>query len=239
MSRQINEEGLNLVKNFEGLRLDAYRCPAGVWTIGYGHTGGVKPGAKISEDEAEQLLAQDLADSGGKVEKCVKVKLNDNQFAALASFVFNAGIGNLTASTLLKRLNTGDYDCVPSELAKWVKATDPKTGQKISLPGLVKRRAAEGVLWLKIDSDDPFLTSTDMPQSIHADDPRVSYLVTAREGLRMRSGPGTNFDISKVLPTNTEVFVVKEKDGWAAVDLQGDGVIDGWVSQDFLKLKPV
>ncbi|MDD2725639.1 MAG: glycoside hydrolase family protein [Methylovulum sp.] len=239
MSRQINEDGLNLVKEFEGLRLDAYRCPAGVWTIGYGHTLGVKPGAKISEDKAEHTLAQDLAESGAQVEKCVKVKLNDNQHAALASFVFNAGIGSLTVSTLLKRLNAGDYQCVPSELAKWVKASDPKTGQKIALPGLVKRRAAEAVLWLKTDSDDPFLTSTDMPQSIHADDPRISYLVAARDGLRMRSGAGANFDIAKVLPRDTEVFVLKEKDGWAAVDLQGDGAIDGWVAQDFLKPKTV
>jgi len=237
MSRQINNDGLNLVKQFEGLRLEAYRCPAGVWTIGYGHTHGVKPEATISGEQANHLLAEDLAESGVQVDQCVNVTLNDNQYAALSSFVFNAGIGNLTASTLLKRLNTGDYDCVPSELPKWVKATDPKTGNKVSLAGLVKRRAAEGELWLKTDSDDPFLTSTDMPQRVYADDPRVSYRVAARAGLRMRSGAGVNFDILQVLPIDTEVFIIKEKDGWAAVDLQGDGAIDGWASQDFLKLK--
>lgn len=239
MTRQINDDGLNLVKQFEGLRLEAYRCPAGVWTIGYGHTHGVKLGAKITEQQAEQLLADDLAESGAQVDQCVNVTLNDNQYAALSSFVFNAGIGNLTASTLLKRLNTGDYDCVPSELSKWVKATDPKTGKKVSLAGLVKRRAAEGVLWLKTDSDDPFLTNTDMPQHVSVDDPRVSYLVAARDGLRMRSGAGASFDILQVLPRDTEVFIVKEKDGWAAIDLQGDGAIDGWVSLDYLKLKSV
>lgn len=237
MLRQINDDGLNLVKQFEGLRLEAYRCPAGVWTIGYGHTHGVKPEAKISEDQANKLLAEDLAGSGVQVDQCVNVPLNDNQYAALSSFVFNAGIGNLMASTLLIRLNTGDYDCVPSELTKWVKATDPKTGKKVSLAGLVKRRAAEGALWLKTDSDDPFLISTDMPQLVSADDPRVSYMVTAREGLRMRSGAGVSFDILQVLPKDTEVFAVKEKDGWVAIDLQGDGAIDGWVSHDYLKLK--
>jgi lysozyme len=117
MSRQINNDGLNLVKQFEGLRLEAYRCPAGVWTIGYGHTHGVKPEATISEEQANHLLAEDLAESGVQVDQCVNVTLIDNQYAALSSFVFNAGIGNLTASTLLKRLNTGDYDCVPRRLS--------------------------------------------------------------------------------------------------------------------------
>jgi lysozyme len=148
-------------------------------------------------------------------------------------------IGSLTASTLLKRLNLGDYHCVPSELAKWVKASDPKTGKKVALLGLMRRRAAEGTLWLKTETDDPFLNSTDMQQRVHADDPRTTYLVTARDGLRMRSGAGAQFDIVQVLPRDTEVFVMKEKDSWAAVDLQGDGAIDGWVALDFLKLKQV
>lgn len=234
MSRPINEDGLKLVKQFEGKRLKAYRCPAGVWTIGYGHTKGVKPGDTISEDEADRLLADDMIDAGAEVGKCVKVALNDNQFAALASFVFNAGIGNLKVSTLLKRLNAGDYDCVPSELAKWIKASDPKTGKKASLPGLVRRRAAEGELWLKTDSNDPFLTSTDMPQTVYADETRVSFLVAARDGLRLRAGAGTGYDILQVLAKDTEVFVLREKDDWAAVDLEGDGKIDGWVARDFL-----
>jgi len=237
MTRAINQDGLDLVKHFEGKRLNAYRCPAGVWTIGYGHTQGVKPGDDITDDEADRLLADDLAESGVQVGQCVKVTLNDNQFAALASFVFNAGLGSLKASTLLKRLNTGDYDCVPSELAKWVKASDPKTGKKVSLPGLVRRRAAEGELWLKTDSDDPFLTSTDMPQKIYADETRASFLVAARDGLRLRAGAGTDSDIVKVLPKDTEVFVLREKDDWAAVDLEGDGKIDGWVARDFLTPK--
>ncbi|GAB6139594.1 hypothetical protein JCM14076_03230 [Methylosoma difficile] len=235
MSRAINEEGLKLVKHFEGLYLDAYRCPAGVWTIGYGHTKGVRAGAKITEPEADALLAADLAEAGAQVMQQVKVKLNDNQFAVLASFVFNAGIGSLLASTLLKRLNIGEYQCVPTELAKWVKATNPKTGAKVALPGLVLRRAAEGALWLKTETDDPFLTSKDMPQAIHADEPRAVYLVAAREGLRMRSGAGTQFDVIRVLAKDTHVFVIKEKSGWVAVDLQGDNAIDGWVSMDFLK----
>lgn len=237
MARDINSAGIKLVQNFEGLKLEAYLCPAGVWTIGYGHTKGVKKGDIITQAEADKLLAQDLGQCGEQVEKCVRVPLHDNQFAALASFVFNAGIGSLLSSTLLRRLNNGDYDCVPSELAKWVKAINPKTGKKVALPGLVKRRAAEGQLWLNTDKSDTFLNTGDMPQVIHADDSRTVYSVAARDGLRVRSGAGTQFEIQKVLPKDAQVFVVREKDGWAAIDAEGDGAIDGWVSMDFLKVQ--
>lgn len=236
MARKINSAGLKLVQKFEGLKLDAYLCPAGVWTIGYGHTKGVKKGDKITQAEADKILAQDLSQCGEQVEKSVRVPLHDNQFAALASFVFNAGYGSLLSSTLLRRLNNGDYDCVPSELCKWVKATNPKTGKKVTLSGLVKRRAAEGQLWLDADSSDAFVNSSDMPQEIQADDDRTIYSVIARDGLRVRAGAGTQFDILKVLPRDTQVFVTREKDGWAAIDAEGDGAIDGWVSMDFLKV---
>ena len=156
MSRLINQNGLDLVKHFEGLYTDAYICPAGVPTIGYGHTGGVQMGQSITEQEAEDILQADMQKFAVAVEKAIKVELNDNQFAALVSFAFNCGEGNLRASTLRRKLNTGDYDCVPSELSRWVKATDPKTGKKRSLDGLVKRRAAEGELFLKsMDAQPP------------------------------------------------------------------------------------
>ena len=156
MSRLINQNGLDLVKHFEGLYTDAYICPAGVPTIGYGHTGGVQMGQSITEQEAEDILQADMQKFAVAVEKAIKVELNDNQFAALVSFAFNCGEGNLRASTLRRKLNTGDYDCVPSELSRWVKATDPKTGKKRSLAGLVKRRAAEGELFLKsMDAQPP------------------------------------------------------------------------------------
>jgi lysozyme len=236
MVRKINTAGIKLVQKFEGLKLDAYLCPAGVWTIGYGHTKGVKSGAKITQAEADAILAQDLNECGEQVEKYVRVPLHDNQFAALASFVFNVGVGSLISSTLLRRLNSGDYDCVPSELSKWVKAMNPKTGKKVALPGLVKRRAAEGQLWLDTDNSDSFLNTPDMPQQVHADDERTIYSVAARDGLRVRGGAGTQFDILKVLPRDTQLYVLREKDGWAAIDVEGDGAIDGWVSKNFLKI---
>lgn len=171
MTRQVNQAGIDLVKSFEGLKLEAYRCPAGVWTIGYGHTGAdVKPGLKIAEQDAEQLLQNDLNQCGIAVEKLVKVALTDNQFAALVSFAFNAGAGNLASSTLLKRLNADDYQCVPSELSKWVKATDPHTKEKITLPGLVKRRAAEGILFLADSGHSSSLLASDnMVQAVESD----------------------------------------------------------------------
>jgi lysozyme len=181
------------------------------------------------------MLLKDLAQCGEQVQACVTVPLSDNQFAALASFVFNVGIGNFKASTVMKRLNNGEYDAVPTELSRWVKATNPKTQQKVTLPGLVARRAAEGMLWLTGTSSDDFLSSKDMPQQVHADDPRITCTVIARDGLRVRAGAGVGFDILKVLACDTKVYLLQEKDGWAAIDIEGDGAIDGWVSKDFLR----
>ncbi len=234
MPRPVNDAGLDLVRTFEGLRTEAYRCPAGVWTIGYGHTGDVQPGRRISAEQAEQLLRDDLAACGEQVEGLISVPLSDCQYAALVSFVFNAGVGALRGSTLRRRLNAGDYDCVPSELAKWVKATDPSTGRKVSLAGLVRRRAAEGELWLRETGDDAFRASPDMPQRVEADERRTTSRVNARAGLRLRSGPGLAHEVLRLLPLGTEVFVEREINGWAAVDLEGDGAIDGFLSLAFL-----
>lgn len=142
MARRINAEGLSLVKQWEGLKLTAYRDIVGVLTIGYGSTGAhVKPGMTISEPQAEALLRQDLARFEERVSRLVKVPLTDNQFSALVSFDFNTGA--IDKSTLLKKLNKGDYNAVPSELMKWVNAG----GKRVQ--GLVNRRAAESGLWAK------------------------------------------------------------------------------------------
>ncbi|EJF91697.1 lysozyme [Bartonella tamiae] len=150
MTRKINQTGLDHIKQWEGLRLNAYRDVAGVWTIGYGHTAAAgepkpKAGMKMSEKEAETILIQDLTQYEQTVENAVTVTLNDHQFATLVSFTYNVGIGAFRRSTLLKKLNKGDYDAVPSELMKWVNAG----GRKIK--GLVNRRRAEGALWIKGD----------------------------------------------------------------------------------------
>ncbi len=142
-ARRINAAGLALIKAYEGLSLRAYRCPAGLWTIGYGHTATATPGQELREEQADALLLHDLRGFEKAVAELVQVPLNDNQFAALVSLVFNIGIAAFSRSTLLKRLNAGDYDKVPGELMRWT-----KTGT-LELPGLVRRRTAEGDLWMR------------------------------------------------------------------------------------------
>ena len=133
--------GIALIKEFEGFRPKAYLCPAGIPTIGYGHTKGVKPGDTISERQGEQFLREDLAASE-KVINALSLPLSQNQFDALVSFVFNVGSGNFTRSTLLKkvRVNTNDPS-IAGEFAKWNKAR--VNGVLTVLPGLVRRRKAE------------------------------------------------------------------------------------------------
>ena len=145
MARKINRAGLELVKEFEGLRLEAYPDPGSVdgnpWTIGYGSTAGVKKGMKITKELAEARLVDDLAEAERAVAELIEVPLNDNQFAALTSFTFNLGRGNLQKSTLRTRLNAGDYEAIPAQLARWNK-NDGKV-----MAGLTRRRAAEAELW--------------------------------------------------------------------------------------------
>lgn len=136
-------DGLNLIKHFEGLRLQAYQCPAKVWTIGYGHTAEVNSDDVITEEAADHFLRQDVEDSERAVNLNVHVPLTQNQFDALVSFVFNLGGGNFRASTLLKKLNARDYDGTAKELLRWDNAGGEKS------PGLARRREAEKVLFLK------------------------------------------------------------------------------------------
>lgn len=151
---KISQEGLDLIKEFEGIRLEAYKCPAGVLTIGIGHTSAagppeVKPGMKITKKEAYDILNRDLDQYEDAVNKSVKVPLTQNQFNALVSFTYNVGVGAFEKSTLLKKLNQGQYSAVPGELMKWTKA-----GGK-ELPGLVRRRRAEAALWRGVDEKAP------------------------------------------------------------------------------------
>ena len=157
MTRQISPHGLEKLKQWEGLKTKAYKDSGGVWTIGYGHTamaGEPKPraGMVITAAEAESILLKDLTQYEAAVESLVKVELNDNQFAALVSFAFNVGIGAFKNSTLLKKLNQGDFNAVPTELMKWTKAGGKK------LQGLVNRRQAEGYLWM----EGAYVTSKDV-----------------------------------------------------------------------------
>lgn len=140
---QINQKGILLVKHFEGLYLTPYRCPSGLKTVGYGHTGKkAREGRKITKAEAEALLQQDLENAAAVVRKSVKVPLNSNQFSVLVSFTFNVGGGAFQRSTLLKLVNKQDFAGAAAELTKWVHGNK---GRK--LQGLVLRRQAERKLF--------------------------------------------------------------------------------------------
>jgi lysozyme len=118
----ISKEGLSLIKKFEGCELEAYLCPAGVWTIGYGHTKDVKEGDKINKEEADYLLQEEMIEYESYINDFVEVPLNQNQFDALCSWVYNLGPTNLKNSTMLKVLNEEKYVDVPQEIKRWNKA---------------------------------------------------------------------------------------------------------------------
>lgn len=144
---KMTAEGLALIKEFEGFRARAYMCPAGIWTIGYGHTPSAGPpavqeGMVISRDDADAILARDTESFAAGVAKELRAELSDQQFSALVSFAYNVGLGNFRSSSVLKAVNAGDTAAVPRRLQLWIKA-----GGK-TLPGLVRRRAAEAELFL-------------------------------------------------------------------------------------------
>lgn len=141
--RRISAEGIAFIKQWEGLRLDAYRCSAGVWTIGYGHTASAREGMRITEAQADKLLLQDLALFEAEVSRAVDVKLTDNQFAALVSWAYNVGVRAMHSSTLIRKLNAGNFGAVPGELARWNKVKGNVS------QGLSNRRAAEAGLWAR------------------------------------------------------------------------------------------
>ena len=148
--REINEAGKKLIIEFEGLRFEPYRDSAGFLTIGIGHL--VRPGeyfTRINAAQAEAMLNSDLASARSTVERLVKTELNDNQFAALVSFTYNLGSGALERSTLLKLLNAGEIARAADEFVKWAKVHDPKTHAVKVLPGLMRRREAEALLFIK------------------------------------------------------------------------------------------
>jgi lysozyme len=138
-----SKTGLQLTESFEGCRLLAYQDSKGVWTIGYGHTGGiVGPGLSINQAQAEVWLALDVAWAEKEVNRVVKVPLTQGEFDALVDFVFNCGSGNFEHSTLLALLNHNDHLKAAAEFQKWDKSGG------VELPGLLRRRKAEAMAFL-------------------------------------------------------------------------------------------
>lgn len=139
--RSISKEGIELIKAHEGYSEVRYICPAGLPTIGYGHTGaGVKLG-RVTREQAEALLRSDVREAERAVLRLINVPLTNNQYAALVSFTFNLGSGALQRSTLRSKLNRAEYDGAANEFGKWVFAGGKR------LKGLVNRREAERQLF--------------------------------------------------------------------------------------------
>jgi lysozyme len=144
---EVNKAGKELIKQFEGCKLKAYKCPAGLDTIGYGNTfypdgTKVQPGDVITQERANELFDLIVEDFAKKVKPLIKQNLTDNNFSALISFAYNVGIGNLKNSTLLKKVNVNPTDpTIKAEFNKWTRAN------KVVLSGLVKRREAEAKLY--------------------------------------------------------------------------------------------
>jgi GH24 family phage-related lysozyme (muramidase) len=158
-ARVVSSQGVELIKNFEGFSDKLYNDPVGHCTVGYGtliHRGNCDGHSSeqpyvsgVTKERAAELLTQEASGFAGTINNKVTVPLNQNQFDALVSFVYNVGPGNFEKSTLLKLLNQGKYDSVPTELRKWTKAR--QNGQLVDLPGLVKRRVAEAELFVKAE----------------------------------------------------------------------------------------
>lgn len=138
----IPQQAIDLVKASEGCRLKAYRCSAGIPTIGFGHTLSVKMGMKITQEEADVFLLRDLMKAASSILRLTTVAINDNQFAALIDFVFNLGAGRYQSSTIRARLNRGEYGGAAEYFLKYVYA-----GGRV-LPGLVRRRQLEYNLFM-------------------------------------------------------------------------------------------
>ena len=144
---QISEEGIQLIKNFEGCRTEAYQDSVGVWTIGYGHTKGVFEGMIISKDDADEMLLEELEEYEEYVEEYVEVPLSQNEFDALVCWTYSLGPTNLRNSPLLIVLSQSKFDEVPEQIKRWNKA-----GGEV-LNGLVRRREAEALLFEGKDWD--------------------------------------------------------------------------------------
>ncbi|ECB1325827.1 lysozyme [Salmonella enterica subsp. enterica] len=137
-----SNDGLDFIRAREGVKLAAYQDGGGVWTIGYGHTRGVKQGQVINHEQADEFLNNDLRQVESCISERVTVALNQNQFDALVSFVFNVGRQAFSDSTLLKKLNEGNYRAAADQFTRWVYDNDK------FVQGLYNRRVAERDLFL-------------------------------------------------------------------------------------------
>jgi lysozyme len=200
---KVSPKGRDLIADFEGLRLEAYLCPAGVWTIGYGHTRGVKPGDRLdSPTHAKIILDEDLAEWAAGVEKALGgANVTQHEFDAMVSLAFNIGLGGFEKSTVLRLHKAGDKTGAARAFALWNKAT--VGGKLVEMPGLTRRRAAEAALYL---TPDP-LTVTEpappppMPQAVAPEKSAASSKTVIAGGVSVAAGAASVADqIDQIVP---------------------------------------
>lgn len=189
MAMKLGKAGQDLIKHFEGLELKAYKCPSGVWTIGWGHTAGVQQGQTITEQQAQEIFENDMKVYERYVNYYVKHTLTQNQFDALVSFTYNCGPGNLQ-----KLIRNRTLEQIADTLLLFNKG-----GGKV-LAGLVRRRKMERELFLK-----------DMPKT-----QIQKYTITA-SALNVRAGIGTKYKIIRVLRKGQTVEVTQVSNGWGKI----------------------
>jgi GH24 family phage-related lysozyme (muramidase) len=228
----LSERGLDLIKGFEGYHTKlpngdciAYRCPANVLTIGYGCTKGVREGMIWTEAQAKAALAKEIATHESAVMRLVSVDLNQNQFDALVSFAYNVGNGALEKSTLLKKLNAGDYPGAQAEFMKWNKG-----GGKV-LRGLSIRRAKEAALFAeRVEEDEP----TPLPQAIEAPKEPISNTTKAVAAAAGGGAVAKGGEAMIAAPPANVTDTVANVDMWSKVGKAAQTMADGlWKSPIF------
>lgn len=165
-----------LIAESETLRLKAYRCPAGVWTIGWGETDGVRPGDTCTKEQADRWLLEDVTDRAKAVRAMCTVEPSENELGALVSLAYNIGLEGLRKSTVLRQHNAGNRQAASRAFGLWNKARNPRTGQLEVLDGLTARRARESAMYLT--PDDPADVSA-MPQAVASESSLASSPINA------------------------------------------------------------
>ncbi len=189
MSREVSVEGRALIQQFEGLSLTAYLCPAGKWTIGYGHTDGVQPGDRITRGHADNLLKADLASYGKAVDEALGAcEASRHEFDAMVSLAFNVGVAGFKGSTVLRLHRQGDRQGAARAFGMWNKAM--VNGRLQEVPGLTRRRAAETAFYLTPETP----AVKDMPQVVAPPTPTASSKTVIAGGVTVAAGIGSVAD---------------------------------------------
>jgi lysozyme len=157
----INEATVDLIKKWEGFRAEAYLCPAGVWTLGYGITAGAgigvdpKPGDRVTREQADRHLRAALERFARQIRPGITAQINDNEFGAFLSLAYNIGAAGFLGSSALRHFNAGDKVRAAASIKLWNKARNPRTGKREVLQGLVNRRAEEARLFQTPPASSP------------------------------------------------------------------------------------